>query len=254
MKKYTLIFLLLISGCYRCDLPRSGVDPDSYIGGVEGIYAQILDDNTIFLSNHGEYNFSDEVVITSDGQEEIISLDLDNVHGELNWFYDECGRISYNWTVFPGSNTTVEFSASGNLQMSYPYKTYSKFRICIENYVGQEENLCVENEVVQEYYNSGAPVHVVDIEQYPIDKQITGFSFKINNVGSGRLKQDRIWIDINVSHQEGTKCYGSLQGETTGFVNLSEKITCTHPKIGTSDYQHEVSIVMEYDYVEIVYE
>jgi len=189
-------------------------------------------------------------------------------------------RIDSTGQVLLAPPSIVEFSglnhfspitgASANFplraEVCYTYTTKSVSKFCVRGNLlnPPEGGICVINEV-KPVFNSGAPVHVENVQESARAKDKIGISFEIKHVGTGQIyekksacdktqrkNENRVYVVVD-SKIQGLSCTGlaSSGSRAEGFVTLFDgvkPITCTQPITTKTDYEQAFSVEATYDY------
>jgi len=263
----------------------SNLPPESvYDGGTSPFYINVQ------LNNEGEWEVKKEDVIVR-----ILGIDPsefgvtsgDLLRQPLDDLMPATKQSDTN-EVIAGGMTVVEFpemnyggSAVANLppmnlaaKVCYLYGTNAISQVCIKkNPLDTSDKICTV-EGYKDVYTSSAPIQVVNFHQGQVGKAKAGFSFTIQQKGTGKVyerstkcglevtpRENRIWVEVTAPGWESIRCTG-LQGGSSGSVTLPSAagseasagltITCTQDIVTQTDYVKTVNVKLMYDYEEDV--
>ncbi len=300
MKKNALIAVIisltLLLGCTAGDDANKVPVTSPFIGGTAGLSADFVDlrtdvfdggrdpfDIVVKLDNLGEARVSKEDVrVRLSGfnpaefgktSQDLTKSPDDNL---LEKFKDTQGN------VLPGSSIFVEFKGLNHVapitgsrvdlpiraDLCYMYSTKAISKLCIRSDVltPAPGGIC---EITEDkpIFNSGAPVQFANLKEMARARGKIGFSFEIQNLGTGdifemgsicdrsnRGYENKIYIQVN-TNLEGLSCTGlETTGKTAaGFVNLFDAtkiITCTQDVSTMTDFEQVINLEAAYDYEE----
>lgn len=299
---FVLAFSLIgLSGCDGNTEPAGS----PFVGGTTGLAvsfmensppASVYDGGTnpfyiyVQLNNNGEWEVKKEDVIVR-----ILGLDPSEFGvstGDLQKQpIDDLMPVtkqSDTQQVIPGGMTIVEFpelnyggNAVSNLpemnlvaKVCYLYGTNVVSQVCVKkNPIDTDDRICAI-EGYKSAYSSGGPVQVLNFHQSQVGKNKVGFSFTVQQQGTGTVyekgtkcglettpRENRVWVEVSAPGWEGIRCTG-LQGGSSGTVILPQTsaskdsgtgitITCTQDLEIQTDYLKSVNIKLMYDYEEV---
>lgn len=148
----------------------------------------------------------------------------------------------------------------------YLYRTRTVSELCVrENLLTPRVGGICELNEDKKFFNSGAPVQVVNFRESTRAKDKIGFSFEIKNIGTGnvfqrnsmcdrteRKNENRVFVIVETG-LSGLQCTGleTAGRGAEGFVTLyggSKIVSCSQSISSRSDYEQLVNIETIYDY------
>ncbi len=306
LKRIILISLALalvmsLIGATGCELSGNSTPAGSpFIGGTTGLKMAFVENAPpeyvydagtspfyiyVQLSNEGEWEVKREDVV-------VRILGIDPAEFGVNpWDlvmqpYDDLlpsTKQSDTAQVMAGGITMVEFpelnyvgTAVTNLppitiaaKVCYLYGTNAVSQVCVKkNPLDTSDDICTIDGY-KPVYSSSAPVQVLNFHQSLVGKNKVGFSFTIQDKGTGKIyerntkcglqttpRENRIWVEVSAPGWDGIRCT-SLQGGSSGSVwlapstdsaNTGLTISCTQDVVADTDYAKTVNIKLVYDY------
>ncbi|MBN2421752.1 hypothetical protein JXB41_00875 [Candidatus Woesearchaeota archaeon] len=267
---------------YECTCDYDALElPDGYSDENNVIDFDFIDDKPPDqVGDNGGDEFEIAVLIENNGEAEIEEGYLEIIGINATEFDISPGDLTEDFSsVDPGDEEEIEIDdlnyqedLTDNIEVGitanlcFGYKTKSIIRLCVNKHDCKTCNVDQENE----YHNSGAPIHITDVEQQLEDDDTIELSFRIENVDSDEgaffarntdcndtsSNEDRykVWIDIDSDMDIGIECSDIEDDDDTGLVYISngesEKIDC---EIDISDVDDVLEdwlyIKMEYMYL-----
>jgi len=312
MKK-NILFIMIISlmiifaGCENSTSKgnQNGYSLDSFNGGnsalefnfIEGYPPKNIRDQSLVpfnvmlnIKNVGEFDIPDDSAFVrldgfnpadlglNDTTQAIMSLNGVKKQGK-NIIPGRESRVSFTNLKFinsvVGSNMPIKIFAN----ICYPYQTKSVGIICINGNtvpsIDEKTEICkLDGE--KKFSNSGGPVKIENLKQYPHGKSSIQLSFDIVHdpssdqaslfepgsidencyIGgksasspSAVFKKNKVKFTVETG-VPGLKCN---QGDNSGFVTLSNDrtiVTCIQDTTGQEEYQKQITITLDYDYLD----
>lgn len=313
MKSLFIIFgigmLLLFTGCSDTSGQQNGFELNSFEGGDKALTFEfgeneppenIRDQSTqtfsvrLVVKNEGEYSIPENSSYVRLRGFDAENLGLNKTSQTL--FELRGVRKQGENNVIPGGQQQVVFSnlkykgsvVSGSIplnlfaQVCYPYSTTAFTILCIKGNTNSglddRAEICEISEQ-KKYSNSGGPIAIENVEQYPLGSSSIMFQFDIvhtpmsdnanvyergsidnmcningnDPTTSGAiLKKDRVTYTVE-SGLEGLNCEST--GGNTNTVTLasgSYTVTCVQDTTGEDTYERPVTITLDYDYMDRV--
>lgn len=312
MRKIILLFLLVLSavlltGCTSTDARTNSVSlGSSFNGGDSSIKisfaeeappAKIRDQGLqpfsvrVLVENEGEYDVADnEAFITLTGFDpQTIGLS-DNSKS----IFALRGFKKQGSNTIPGGKQQVVFDnlkyvdsvVSGTVPLTlyanicYPYQTKATAVVCINGNtvpaLDDKSKIC-EIEGNKDFANSGGPIQIANVKQYPLGQSSIQIQFDIvhkptskdgnvyepNSIDSdckingaspssseALFKRDKVQYTVNTG-LTGLDCEST--GKGTNTVTLaSDKytVTCIQDTFGEEEYPKPIQITLDYDYID----
>lgn len=313
MKKYLILIigLLFIAGCSSSDDTRSsGISGNTFEGGEraltmessENTPPETIRDNGLqpfnlrfLIENRGEYDIEEgEAHLSLSG---FSSSDL-NIEDTSKSLQALRGVRKQGSNTIDGGRTQVTFSnlrylpelSSGThtqniyANLCYPYKTEAVADLCVSgdtlvNY--DEDNSICDLDSQRDFANSGGPVKIENVQQYPGGASSIEFQFDIVHTpteDNGRafksgvtdsscdingkspssvdssINEDIIQYKVEASSLRNINCNGE---GNVGEVQLSDDTTtvyCSIDTTGEDEYETLIDIELSYDYLERISE
>jgi hypothetical protein len=307
MKKLLLfmtILLLLFTGCSNSDTKKSGYELDSYNGGNVGVEFNFAEnmppekirDNgatpfniRITAENKGEYDVPENEIFVSLTGFNPSDFNLNDASKPMQALR---GVSKRNNEVVPGGFSQVIFNnlkyspsiVSGSIPINlfanicYKYQTRSTALICIkgDTYSTIDEN----NEICsidgdKKYANSGAPVSIENVKEYPYGENSIQIQFdivhkplsqnsqifeegsldnKCNIEGKSITSSEAIYKKDKIKYTvetglDGLNCEGT--NSNSNMITLSNNkytVTCIQDTTGEVEYEKPIFITLDYDY------
>ena len=303
----SIALLLLFTGCSAgTGGQQSGFELDSFNGGdkaltmefgeqspPEKIRDQSLQPFTVrlLIENHGEYDIPEgkaHVKLTGFDPQDLNLSDTSKTLNELRGFKKQGSN------TIPGAKQQVTFDnlkyvnsvVSGTYpfkfyaNICYPYETKAFILACINGNtvpsIDEKTQIC-KLEGSKKYANSGAPVKIENVQQYPYGKHSIQIQFdivhkptsdqaniyqsntldencNINGISPSSsdalFKKDKVTYIVN-SSIEGLNCEST--GTNTNTVTLSDNkytVTCVQDTTGEEEYEKPVTVRLKYDYLD----
>lgn len=298
--RYILLLLavmaLLLSACNGGgDSELISIEP--FIGGTEGLRisfdtgrppTETFDDGispfdvSVKLENNGEFEISQsKVKVTISGilasEFGLSESQLSKNPGEVLLAREKRGnQIIESSPVFVDFNnfnhatpiTGAALPFTLRADVCYNYKTTARSKICIRKNLlsPKPDGICEVNEI-KETFNSGAPVHVINLQETSRGADRISFSFDITHVaiGNGRIygldsscdvidrrNENKVFITVSTGLQglscSGLSSSGSVASGSTQILGGSKPILCTQDISQPGDYEVPVTIILDYDY------
>lgn len=314
MKKNILIILLaatllFIAGCTSStangNQDSNGIQISSFNGGDNALTFSFADGMPpVSVRDNGYQPFSIRVLVNNEGE---FDIPAGTAHVALSGFNmadfgvtNRARNLSalrgvkkQGKNTIPGGKAAVIFSnlkyipsvVSGSVPLSlfvnvcYPYETKSMAKVCIAG----DTTVAVDNKQVncdlngnKDFANSGGPVSIQNVQQYPYGKNSIQFQFDIvykptssysgiyekgsidsqcNINGSlpsssaAIFKKDKVSYKVD-SGLPGLNCEGT--GSSNNTVTLSNDkytVTCIQDTLGEGEsYEKPILITLDYDY------
>jgi hypothetical protein len=216
---------IVLAGCTA--QPQGGDLTDPFIGGTEGIIMsfqegtpprEIFDngDSTfaigIRLQNQGESDIGSEPIIPNDNRVAIMEitgvnpLQFGNPQTVRDFQSEGITltrmRKSFDGTQIAGAPDVMLFDGFrfnpdivGNTEvrlranLCYDYTTFTNTQVCMKSSTLetiQDNSICTLSGP-RDVKNSGAPVHVTSLSQYPLGRDKIQIQFTVENVGTGMI-------------------------------------------------------------------
>ena len=296
-----LAFLLIsASGCSTQNQP---VGSNPFVGGTTGLAISFMENYPpLSIYDSGTTPFNIDVNLENKGEwevkkEDVIVRILGINPAEFGVAFTDLMKqpdddlppvIKQSGTneVTASTPVTVEFPEMnygstnvGNLpamnlvaRVCYLYGTNAMAEVCVKkNPMDTSTKICTV-EGYKTVYNSGAPVQVVNFHQSQVGRNKVGFSFTIQQKGTGKVyekstkcgldttpRENRVWVEVTASGWDAIRCTG-LQGGNSGTVIIPSStdksgsagftITCTQDIETQTDYPQAVNLKLMYDYEE----
>lgn len=312
MKKIGLVllvaFMVLFAGCSSSssNSKQNGFELASFNGGDKALTFEfgtesppdkIRDQSLqpfsvrILVENVGEYDIAEGAAHISLTGFNPVDLGISDTSKDLHLLR---GYKKQGTNVIPGGREQVVFDnlkyipsvVSGTYpfkfyaNICYPYETKAFALICINGdtvpAIDKKAQIC-ELEGSKSFANSGAPVKVQAVKQYPYGEHSIQIQFDIVHKPSGTdanvyesgsidancniggvsassssalFKRDRVTYVVE-SALSGLNCEST--GTNTNTVTLSADkytVTCIQDTTGQAEYEKPVSITLKYDYLD----
>lgn len=302
--------LLVLSGCTsNTDARTNGVSlKNSFNGGDKAIdFAFMAEAPPVKIRDQSMQPFTVRLSVENLGEFDIAE---NSAYVSLEGFRPEVLGMTQNQTsksiqalrgikkqgtnVIPGGKAQVTFEnlkyvdsvVSGTVpfgiyaNICYPYETKARTVLCINgNTVPaiDKKTVVCNLEEVKESVNSGGPVKVTNVKEYPYGTSSIQFQFDIvhkptstsanvyqrdsidsrcdingSSAGSPEAlyKKDRITYNVTTS-LPGLNCEGTGTGSNTVLLtNNVYTVTCIQDTTGQNEYNQFVSIDLKYDYLD----
>jgi len=303
----SLVFVLLFAGCSGSSGTQRGTNQlDSFNGGDSGLSLTFREESPPFtIRDQGLQPFSVAVLVENNGEFDIsdnsahvVLSGFDTTAFELADTSKEVpalrGFKKQGTNVIPGLSQPVIFSnlkyteslVSGSIPMTmyanvcYPYQTKAVALVCINGdtipAIDKRAEIC-EISGDKEYANSGAPVKIENVQEFPYGEHSIQIQFDIvhsptsssanlyesgsinsdcNIAGNAASSSDALFqrdkvtyiIDSGIA---GLDCEGTgTNTNTVSLINNKYTITCVQDTTGQSEYQKPISITLDYDYLD----
>ena len=305
-----VVFMMLFAGCDSSgsSSKQNGFELASFNGGDDALVFDFQEESPpdkirdqslqpftvrLLVENIGEADINESsgyVVLTGFNPEDLGLTESDtSMPLQLLRGYKKQGD-----NVIPGGKQNVIFSnlkyipsvVSGTYPFTfyanicYPYKTSAFAMVCINGdtipAIDEKAQIC-ELEGQKQFANSGAPVGIVNFEQYPYGEHSIQFQFEIEHTPTSDdaniyelgsidsmcdingysassseavFKRDRVTYEVETGIA-GLDCEGT--GINTNTVTLSNNryiVTCIQDTLDQAEYEKPVSIVLKYDYLD----
>ncbi len=303
-----ILFLIVFAGCEANSNGKKNKFElgSSFNGGDKAITFKFLEGTppekvrdqslqpfgiSLFLENQGEYDIEQgKAHVTLTGFDPAI-LGLTTTTKETNMLrgYKKQGsnvipggkdQVIYSNLKYTGNAVSGSFPFTFYANLCYPYETKAFAVVCINGNtvpaIDKKAEIC-ELEGAKEYANSGAPVKIENVEQYPYGSSSIRIQFDIvhtpmsndaNVYEPGALdsnckiggvspsasealfKRDKVKY-IVTSNIAGLDCEGT--GANTNIVTLNSNtytVSCVQSTTGQEEYNHPISIALQYDYLD----
>lgn len=260
-----LISLFILSACSTSTTPTAN-NQKSFIGGTVGLIvnfvggeppADVTDGNqtpftvSVKLENQGETSIDkDNVSLTLKGfdartfgvanNSDLIGLSSpeDILKNEMNPDTGEVISSPPVYVTFPTLNYQSQLSGNSvfpfQIDVCYVYETRATSKLCIKENLFDSANtdVCTVSGS-KDVQSSGAPVQVVDFQEFTAGRDAISFSFKIKNVGNGLLSKEssacdqtsvsKDFVSITVdAHMNGLTCSSLTNGAASGTAYTGE--------------------------------
>lgn len=311
MKKIYLFFALfsvfILSGCTSdTDNRASGVSGQSFIGGFESLtfsFGENTPPDTVrdqglqpfsirlLVENKGEFDIPDGRAHVSLNGFNAQDLNLQNSSQTLS---NLNGFRKQGTNTIPGGIQQVVFSdltyvdsvVSGTFPLRifanicYPYQTRAIVNLCINGNtvpsIDDRVRICDLNSQ-REVSNSGAPVYIENVRQYPSGTSSIQLQFdivhrptsndaniyetnsfdsncRLNGIPTSSsealFKRDKVTYQVNTGI-EGINCESTGSNSNTITLNSNKyTVTCIQDTTGQDEYETPISIVLDYDYLD----
>jgi len=296
----TLALLLVLASC--ADQTVTPSNQKSFLGGTIGLLVSFVEGEppsevtdggatpftvSVKLENKGE-TFVDatDVTLTLKGIDAasfgVTNADLsmnpseDLLDNDINPDTGEAINSPPVYVTFPQLNYLGELSGNQPfpfvVDVCYKYRTMATSQLCIkENLLDSSDTKVCTVTGSKNVQNSGAPVQILNFEEFSAGQNAVSFSFRVKNVGNGLLSAarsscdqtpaNRDYVTVTVdSGLQGLTCSGlsnpSQNGTAySGDVKLAtgeRQIRCTQ-QLSDADKTDKIMIVdlsVDYDYQE----
>ena len=180
---FLLTLVFLVSGCIGQAPAQDELSTGQFLGGEQGLelsYAQLPPkvfqgdpfDINIVADNRGEYTIPNGTAQFELSNSKAFGFDTSesvksNDYGEISKTIERGGYggqtiVTFSDAKYSGEVLTSESPVPISVEACYPYKTLAASDICIAQ--GEFSQICSPIEV-KSVENSGAPVHVSEVEQ-----------------------------------------------------------------------------------------
>jgi len=239
---YIILVLLIVIFIMGCDTSDSSTTKTGkvYIGGEDGLSVEfdedappdeVMDNSEetfpirLKVKNDGEYTIPKGGIISSLSGISKDDFDLSSLHATSDFTLrreelttgaegDE-NILDFDDAKFV-NDLAADFETTIFADVCYKYKTRAATSICLKKDTVQtmkRRDACDIRNDVTDYENSGAPLQVTSIKQYPGGSNRVTFTFVIENKGDG---------DCYVSNQFSDKCLLDDESKLTEIdVSLS---------------------------------
>lgn len=300
MKKifYLITFLLIIISLTGCDrdggtTTRTG---KAYIGGEEGLSFEfdedappdeVMDDGQesfpirLMVKNEGEYTIDKGGIVASLSGISKSDFDLKSLHAKSDFDLQrkekttgaegEENILDFDDAKFV-NDLAADFETTIFADVCYRYRTVAAASICLKRDSVQSRksrDACEIRSDDVDYENSGAPIQVISVKQYPGGSNRVTFTFVIENKGDGKsylanhftsdcIVEDEFMSDeLNIevtspSRNIGVTC-DTLDGSSKGTIKLfnnKRTVTCSinTGSLQKTAYEGRVNIKLDYFY------
>jgi len=289
-----LIGLFLITGCTQQD--KGETSGKIYIGGDEGLEISFVEGNPPkFVSDGNKESFDIALLVKNVGEDDIENGDiiatLQNINKDLFSLsslsiannFDLEGKSKDRDRIIEGDQEElpfkdlryteeldVDFDVDLRVDVCYEYTTKASVDLCLKQQPTQRRtrDACeVDNSNVN-VENSGAPVKVANVVQFPRTNSIR-FNFDIvskgelyepgtftNSCSVDKERENKVKVRLNTPSRVGISC-SKLEGGDEGIVELfngKRTITCTIDTSGlqTVAFKERLNIFVDYVYKDSV--
>jgi hypothetical protein len=311
-KKLSIIILsiltLLFASCSSTSDGRSNsFELDSFNGGDDALTFGFLDEAPpelirdqglqpfqvmLSIKNNGEFDIpadSAYVSLTGFRPQDLGLTETSKPISAMNGFKKQGSNVIEGRTqqvIFSNLKYT-ESVVSGSFPIKiyanvcYPYQTRSFTRLCINGNtvpaLDKRGEICDLNSQ-REYANSGAPISIENVQQYPAGSSSISFQFEIvhtetsqesnvyesgsidsncniNGFSSTRsseaiLQRDKITYEVDTG-LPGLNCESTgTNSNTVDLTNDRYTVVCTQDTTGEGEYEKAATITLNYDYLD----
>jgi hypothetical protein len=301
-----LAVLVAFSGCSSgTDASANGVKLSAFNGGDKALNLEFSPTAPpATVRDMGQIPFSVSVLVENKGE---FDIELGKAHVVLSGF--NAADLGLNSTskelislngvkkkgsnIIPGAKVPVTFSdmrympniVSGTFPMTlyasvcYPYRTQSLIELCVsgntESVVDTKSKVCDVNNQKSKYANSGAPVQIANVKQYPASQSSIQLQFDIVHTGKtkgslyaqgsldsdckvrgisptsaeAQLDKDKVKFAIDAGGLK-VDCGNSAPSGTVTLMGDKYTVTCIVDTNGQEDYVRPISLTLEYDYLD----
>jgi len=303
-----IVATLILSSCEQSGQTQSEQMTASFIGGTQAIVAsfvegappnEVLDGETfpfnvnVELKNMGEsdvgaddikielsgINPSDFDVQNSDLVKNSLNMDLFARRKSSEGQITDGGQTYVDFTGFNYVNDLPEggnFPAKMDVNMCYKYSNRAVSRMCVRRDLlratATTDDGC-EVRADKTVFNSGGPVHITSLKQFPTASDKISFTFTVEKLGPGNIfrstdnsptctagdfnNENKVFVEV-ITGLDGTlscDAFETMEGQPTqinsGYVSLYQgkrMITCVQTLTETLDYEKVVEFEMDYVY------
>jgi len=289
-----LIGLFLVTGCTQQNEGDTG--GKVYIGGDQGLEISFVEgDPPQFVSDGNKESFDVVLLVKNVGEDDIETGDiiatLQNLNKDLFSLsslsiannFDLEGKSKDRERILEGDQEElpfsdlkytgeldVDFDVEVRVDVCYEYTTKASIDLCLKRNPTQKKarDVCLVDNANVNVENSGAPVKITNVEQFPRTDNIR-FNFDIetpgeiyqpetftNSCGIDDQKENKLEVRLTSPSRVEIKC-SKLDDGDEGVVELfsgKRTITCTIPTEGLQDvaFKERLSVFVDYVYKDSV--
>lgn len=313
MKKVMLLFgvilLLIFSGCdSSSSAKKNGFELSSFNGGSDALTMKFGDSSPpdkvrdqslqpfsvrILVENVGEYDIpegSGYVTLSGFNPDDLgvssgdISKPLQYLRGYKkqgsNVISGGMQQIVFDNLKYVNSAISGSYPFKFYANICYPYETKAFALICINGdtvpAIDDSAVIC-DLEGKKSYANSGGPVSIENVEQYPYGEHSIQIRFDIVHIptsddanvyekgsidskcniagvsassANALFKRDRVTYTVE-SNINGLNCESTGTGTNTVTLNGNKyTVTCIQDTTGEEEYEKPITILLDYDYLD----
>ncbi len=297
---FLVISLILMSfALFGCGNNQSAMDKSPYIGGTNGLLVSFMDsfppdsvfdggtdpfDIVVNLKNDGEFDIpAGGVIVRLSGIDATqFGLGEGVMKQVINSQINSKKKGSEGNTI-PGDEAVAEFKGFNQVtpltgtmafplraDVCYSYGTTATTNLCYRKDLRTTESGVCKVEETKKVFNSGAPVQVTDLQEFPKGADGISFTFTVALKGNGLVYKDSVqdctdatrtdkgWVYVDVKTDlQGLTCRGlkdasgGSTGTTAGYARLADGkaiIQCDQAANVDTDFVRPLNIYLKYKY------